>query len=1449
MEIINTFTKGIDKDASKTLLEPSKSRHLENWRLITEKGASTGSLENIKGNRLFFTFPTTSPVSSFRVNISGSGVHGSNDTIEIIINGVIYTLFAGLTGETSDTTVYRNILVTRLNAATSLDQNGNTITNPLRAFNIVAVPQGTDAILLYSTGTSVTTLSTTTSGHIISGSISTIVAPQSNLEIIGWATIREDFIILTCSKNNPATGGPGQIWRLTYVPESIGNIYTSTLTLLYNNNVNFTVEHPIPSPGGIIGRYENALIQRIYFTDFFNQYRVFNTADINGFGFPVTLLNILPSTNFSIPIFVNVTVGGALPNGIYQYSYLLSKGGQETLFAPLSNMIPVNAALETTIDVRTYIGGASGTATLKQNNLIIKGLDTKFDTIRIISVYRKNDIDVPEIKLIIEEPVPDDGVFTFSHTGNEVGAIILTLEEFSLLSSSFTHCRTIQQKDNVVFAGNVRNRRLNLDYDARAFRFSSVQQGPNTTNGYPVGTLPDVLNDVNTDQRTFRFQSNGGTVGGTGFLNPNNSNLPNVSYEIRGSGYPLPPTPATRLHLQDSKRFTINTPGVATVPHRIPDPGSKNAWNIGVANQDYDLQYFFENYSHPGYHGLFKGYARTETYRVGIEFYALDGTPDFVKWIGDIRMPQSSDGFPITTYDAVNSNCYTHPLFLRFTVNIPSSIRSQIGGFSIVRVKRTQSDKTVLSQGTLGTVDLVNGVYTIPPAILDGLACEARLIFYVNPGSGPHYVRGFFPDFFFNNGLDFRQGDRLEVLERLDASQLAQYAPVGGNVNINDIRTGKYYSTMQPNLIDFSSADVLYGTVVEQGAIAQNINNGTFTNQYIDTDTIRGQKCFLMQIGNLVSDAGAFNPFSNLLPTSGIYLVNYIRPNSNQYGGSTLTARASNKYISCGHFQPIDQTSSNALSFTFDVYGGDTFVPIWDFQERLKNNNVNPGTVHIPFSQVNYFMPVETTLDIDMRAGQTVNRNNITIYGGDLDESQDLPRHYNIENDIRQYIPKPINFSLSEEFDNRIHASQIKINGEETDQWTKYLPADYIDVEGSYGPVNSLVRFKEFILYFQDKAFGMLNINPRVILQDQAGIELQLGTGAILENFKYISTEAGSKSKWGIVIGIDSLLFFDVYNKKIYNYSGGSAVPLSDIKGIQSFLHANIKGDILSKDNPIIGKGVTTTYDYRFMEAIFTFHDVVERVVGTYQSLDSYYSLITSLPEGIVKQLTVGQTIQISSLYNNQIILNPIIIVSIEDSDTIKIGAGLPLLQNGDTITIVGSFKNSFTIAYNSYGQAFTSFYSFVPSIYLNDKRIILTPNPDNKKSVYIHNEDKYCSFYGKIYPSLIQLLVNPVSAITKVFDNFLWHTEVEDGSGTNILSESANKLRVRTDYQDSSVQILDLTKLKRKERSWNVPVPRNKNKDRMRDKYMLVDLEFNNLLNRRVIFHFLKTLYRASAR
>jgi hypothetical protein len=194
------------------------------------------------------------------------------------------------------------------------------------------------------------------------------------------------------------------------------------------------------------------------------------------------------------------------------------------------------------------------------------------------------------------------------------------------------------------------------------------------------------------------------------------------------------------------------------------------------------------------------------------------------------------------------------------------------------------------------------------------------------------------------------------------------------------------------------------------------------------------------------------------------------------------------------------------------------------------------------------------------------------------------------ENFARKYLSLGTDTLLSTEFDNRVYASEVKSNGEQKDSWVIFKPNVRKDVDGHHGPINKLEVFNDQLYYFQDTGFGLISVNPRALMPSPDLSQLLLGDGRTLDDFKYISTEIGSRHQWSIIKSKTGIYFFDATSRKFYR-TRGTGEPLSDMKGMSAFFYNNINRSALTYDNSYHEGGIIGTFDPRYNEIIYTFHD------------------------------------------------------------------------------------------------------------------------------------------------------------------------------------------------------------------------------------------------------------------
>jgi hypothetical protein len=220
------------------------------------------------------------------------------------------------------------------------------------------------------------------------------------------------------------------------------------------------------------------------------------------------------------------------------------------------------------------------------------------------------------------------------------------------------------------------------------------------------------------------------------------------------------------------------------------------------------------------------------------------------------------------------------------------------------------------------------------------------------------------------------------------------------------------------------------------------------------------------------------------------------------------------------------------------------------------------------------------------------------------------------------------------------------------------------------------------------------------------------------------------------------------------------------------------------------------------------------------------------------------------------------LVIDIDDNPLLHDGIHMNTNRNGEVYTtflISGDGRNlAYNLVFSEMANSFSSFYDLITPIYLTDNVSLLSTDGSD---IYICNKGNYGQFNGIYYPSKISVVSNTEPTITKTFDNISMDTELYQGFSN--LNSTFDKIKVENDYQSSGEQQLIS---RRSEREWHLYVPRsimvpgalditnitNLNssqlyKERMRDKYMLLELTKENSDNKRFVVNYVKTSFRQS--
>ena len=291
----------------------------------------------------------------------------------------------------------------------------------------------------------------------------------------------------------------------------------------------------------------------------------------------------------------------------------------------------------------------------------------------------------------------------------------------------------------------------------------------------------------------------------------------------------------------------------------------------------------------------------------------------------------------------------------------------------------------------------------------------------------------------------------------------------------------------------------------------------------------------------------------------------------NIYGGNSYEDKKRSNYIEIGEYKNININTINIKS------PGDTFVDNFRFERVMKTDTDISNQCVQQITEIVEFT-TETTVDLK-------NRNDLSLQEWDTKFS---PKFEDFHKYNRVYSQTPnlvlrrdlnFNFKKVTNFDTNVIASKLKTPNELIDSWTDIQQNEILTMDGKYGSIHGLIGFKDELFTFQDRGIAFLSINPRVQVQGTDGFQIELGKGAVLNEYKYITSNSGSINKWGIQTTESGIYYLDALNKSFNLVQGQSILGLSDKEGFHKYFLDNINSDIMKQDNPILYRGCSIGWD------------------------------------------------------------------------------------------------------------------------------------------------------------------------------------------------------------------------------------------------------------------------------
>jgi hypothetical protein len=1231
---------------------------------------------------------------------------------------------------------------------------------------------------------------------------STLPVSSNSQKILGHAITRDSIILITSDSNKFDC-----IWEIKELYEGVFD-----LELLYCRDLNLNINSPVQ----ILFNYENEKIQKIYWVDGSNQLRFVNikhsitNGDLeNLIDLNSNLLNIVGNYKLSEPSLISVAGGGIHTSGIIQYSYNLYKlNGSQTTISPLSELI--------LLDKGSTLGGGDVNEIVGSTPLVsINSIDSNYTHIKIYAIKYTSFNEIPSISLIIDEQIDSFTNYTFSDTGSKINDI--SLSEFIFLGSNPITPKHIESKDSRLFVSNYKETAYDLNIDARAYSHTNTGISKLYT-----GNITYINNQI----------------GGNYDLYPNSIPISNYNYNIKADAI----NPDYDTYKYHKNGITVGGEGLFMSYTLLQKTGLELTGNTKY------LRFLKDG----------------EIYRIGIQFYNKLGQKTDVKWVADFKTPTGNleGNYNILKVDIKSTE------FNSYITSLNLEDNNKPVGYKIVRAQRDIKDMTILCQGSLtgmmvqttqdsGNPDfwekqhnredqsiqevklpqLLTRGFTMPsteesiyhtshlkPMSEDNkpntseIYKDGRSSNYHNQNSWQYTKMMQFhsPDILFNTGLVFGNGLKLKIKGlvghtesnyryqriNIESKAVLDNDPYTNITNLRPSRKpgtfgviGPNYDGCDDNTTDFLAYNRKYNTFINgnnssynifgspeitergQGVKSYNGNsNYNYTNSFEsiisdahkgvssggDDEAIRGvnsygEKCVTMVLGNdnqdekdrptLESIASSQGTLSNsLLLTELTRVASYIYT-GNLYGGLSNEDKTRTTYIEIGSYKNITEYSNEIENC------GDIYVQNYIFGRVLKTDTEVYSCKKMQLTEI-VEHPIETTVNLQ-------NRSDLSLLGWDnkfqprYDEFHNYNRVYSQSSNLINNQTDNIKLKKVSEYNSRIISSKLKIPGEFIDSWTDFLENETLDLDGKYGSINNIITFNDVLYALQDRAVSKIGVNPRVQTQGSDGLSIELGTGGILYDYNYITTDSGTLNKWSVFTSPYGFYYFDLLNKS-YNKFNGKILNLSSMKGMHAYFQNNTDYTELIKDNHLLRQGIIGGYDSVNKEALLT------------------------------------------------------------------------LLQ-GD---------KSFTLGFNDKKDYFTSFYDYLPSIYINRGFRNLMVNPSNNK-LYNSFEGEYNKFFDVKYPSYITLMINPESDLDCIFDNIEYNSEVYIND-IDMPTETLSHIQGWNEYQDSGripLVVGRSSNLRRKFRKWRADIPRDGRK-RLRNPWIFLKLELDTTNNSKFILH-----------
>lgn len=1066
----------------------------------------------------------------------------------------------------------------------------------------------------------------------------------------------------------------------------------------------------------LVSKWEDENNQKLYIADGEGPVIIINLIPKE---IPTILNQVIsyPSVTFKKPIFCGL-IDGNIKASVVEYSYqFYKKYGQQSEISPSTKLIPLFKGATTAKESSRILGYLPDEQSDKGVKIKITWTaeQTKpFDRIKIFRISYIETGQLPQIECVYDENI--SGTELIFEDSGQTALQVLSLEEYNSMTGIHIIPKTIESKDDYLFAANVKD-------DNKGFDIGNWKPEGNVS---LTQITVDLIGDNTTD--------------------PN--------YPISKSKHQIITTP--RPHIVQQKLLTSS---IQTSDGRTFDLSdyidTHYTDNLGITWNGNDVL----SYHNPQVSYMFRSLRRGEKYRFGIIFYDKYGRSSGVVHLEDITIDQ--DDF----FEVRNEQLIVKPKGIKF--HIDGSLPEGTVAYEIVRCGKSISDISTITQGFIsrpiareytnsgvkenypltptGLVSIHDVVWNVNNSITASVNKKTSLgdktyngnkdifqfvspevcynqesikdilktyeltlkpIKYICPKVfstsnvtsqvltvyesdtyvGDSYVGGNTPtegrrvnygneyanvtyydedmsvihrDGFstlFSDYVPYIEGnqqaisvagghdfeDRWYDAERRFAYSKLYNSYSGDITKINSVLNSQYdiSNVAFPETLgwnDFAKPSTdsnteliyidkitsigsknfvnwvcggLYGILLQEPSPYININE-LKDGSYKNIGTMGpGGKCMVVKVKDDGNDIISSNPQTAVI---GTYICNLKKKSvlpDNELSKKNSTYRSFGDYFSA------DQKTSY-------IFNGDCFIEPFEYiaQHKFAHSSSKFWRTACKI----FVVPLETSINLAYTSGYEFNKE-FNVSSGDItyiqnDASnvnnifiQDKPLYayntvYSTTDTSRTYASNLLDEDENDDLDYRVYHSNVKQNNEYIDNWLKYMPANFLDVDTRKGPITGLRTFKNQLVFWQEYAAGVLSVNERSVISDESNMPLILGSGGVLTRFDYFTNVNGMhEDDYSDAQSNTTLYWWDRANKSIVGYSGGQdAIELSKIKFVQNYLNKN-----QPTNDPVL------TYDNKTKEVVANVVDGTNHEKGSLvynEHLGHFTSLYTIKPK------------------------------------------------------------------------------------------------------------------------------------------------------------------------------------------------------------------------------------------